>query len=335
MSDSKLLLVLLFWVWTFVPSLAQDMEDTSIKGFCQPGVDHQSPGRGLSVEYSYFPGYRQTSSSTDDARVNVNLHFLAKFKIPLVNTPKTKVLLGCRYFEEVYQIKSPAQEEDWLFYNLDGKKLKSHRFSLALSRAIGSNHYLGLKAETSFNGDYGSFLSLDRGYRESFLIGMLGRKKEANKEWGLGWVTRFGYRGMASFPFLMYNQTFNARWGLETTLPVKAKIRYRFSDVALLLFGGEMVSRNYAVELEKGPRDRYRGDYGIVNSEAQLSLSFQHQLSNWLWMEMKTGYVYYLNAQADGQESLSDIAFGIDKGDSGFLKLGLFLSPPKSYRCEK
>jgi hypothetical protein len=329
MSDSKLLLVFLFWVGTAEPSIGQLIEETPVRSFCQPGIAHQTPGKGLAIEYSYFPAYRQTSSATDDARVNANHHFLAKIKIPIINRPKIKVLFGARYFEEVYQIKNPAQQEDWLFYNLNGKKLKSHRISIALFRALDSNHYLAVKAETAFNGDYDSFLSLDRGYRESFLIGMLGRKKEANKEWGLGWVTRFGYRGIASYPFLMYNQTFNARWGLEATLPVKAMIRYRFSDVALLLVGGEMVSRNYAVALEKGPLDSHLGDYGIVHSEAQLNLSLQHQLSNWIWMEVKTGYVHYLSAQADGQKSLSEIGFGIDKGDSGFLKLGLFLSPPR------
>lgn len=304
---------------------------TPIKDFCHPGVLDKSPGKGVAIEYGYFPGYRQTSSDTDDSRVNVNHHFLAKFKIPIINKEKLKFLVGARYFEESYHFDNPEKEDDWLFYNMDGKKLKSHRFSAYLSRSFGYQTYVGLKAELSLNGDYDSFLSMDKRYRESVLVGILGRKKNAYKEWGLGLVTRMGYRGVVTFPFLIYNQTFNDRWGIEATLPVKCMIRYRFNSSALILFGGEMASRNYSVDFEKGNTHDPIGQYTIVNPEGQLNIAFQRKLSDWIWMEAKTGYVQYLKSPIDGKEQVSDIDFQVNKRSSGFLKVGLFLSPPSSF----
>ena len=331
MPKSKRITILVFLVWATGFAYAQEVV-SPIKDFCQPGVLHKSPGKGVAVEYVFYPGYGQSSIDSEDARVNGNHHLLAKFKIPVVNKERLKVLLGVRYFEEVYLMNNAEPEKNWLFYNLNGKKLKSHRFSAYLAHSFGYQYYLGLKAELSYNGDYDSFLSLDQRYRESYLVGVLGKKKNANTEWGLGLVSRFGYRGMVTYPFLIYNQTFDEHWGLEATLPVKCMIRYRFSESSLLLFGGEMASRNYSVDLHKGQsNDSPLGRYVITNPEAQLNISFQQQLSKWIWMEVKTGYVRYMNARVDGKQEVAEIDFQVEKKNSGFAKLGLFLSPPKSY----
>ncbi|MFK7806464.1 MAG: hypothetical protein AB8F74_01560 [Saprospiraceae bacterium] len=304
---------------------------TPIKDFCQPGVKHKSPGKGAMIEYGYFPGYGQRSSNKESTTVQGNHHLLVKFKVPIINREKFKVLFGARYFEEVYIMDDPDQQDSWLFHNLDGKKLKSHRFSAYVSRSIGHQHYVGMKAELSYNGDYDSFLTVDNRYRESFLVGVVGRKPTAYKEWGLGVITRFGYRGMAAFPFLIYNQTFNERWGIEATLPVKCMIRYRMNPASLILFGGEFASRNYGVDLEKGNESSPLGRYVINNPEGQLNIAFQQKLSKWIWMEMKTGYIRYLKANVNGEQTVADIDFRVYKRDSGFFKVGLFLSPPKSF----
>ncbi|MFT4663118.1 MAG: hypothetical protein ACI8YQ_000249 [Polaribacter sp.] len=330
MSDYNRIIILVFWIWATMVGTAQEIL-MPIKDFCQPGVEHKSPGKGVAIEYGYFPGYRQVSSSEEEALVDGNHHFLAKFKVPILIREKTKILLGARYFEEVYLMNDLEGEKDWLFYNMDGKKLKSHRFSAYLSRSFGHQHYFGLKAELSYNGDYDSFLSLDRRYRESYLVGVIGKKKNASQEWGLGMITRFGYRGIASYPFLIYNKTFNEHWGIESTIPVKFMIRYRFNPSALLLFGGEMASRNYSVDLQKGKNDSPLGSYTVINPEAQFNISYQQQITKWIWLEVKTGYIRYLKSAVNGKRAVSDIDFNIDKKDSGFFKIGLFLSPPKSY----
>jgi len=330
MSDKFRITILLCLLWTVSICNAQEVFQ-SVEEFCQPGVAHKSPGKGLSIEYGYFPGYRQVSSNEEEVLVNGNHHFLAKFKVPILNKKRMKILLGARYFEEVYLMNETKQGENWLFHNIDGKKLKSHRFSAYLSHSLGKQYYLGLKGELSYNGDYDSFLNLNGRYRESNLVALLGKKKSENKEWGLGLITRLGYRSAATYPFLIYNQTINEHWGIESTLPIKMMLRYRFHESALILFGGEMASRNYSVDLQKGQNDSPLGRYTITNPEAQLNIAFQQQISDWVWLEMKTGYVKYLNSAVDGKRAVSDFDFNVDKKDSGFFKVGLFLSPPKSY----
>ncbi len=321
-------------VWLFlligVVFLADAQEMLSpIRDFCRPGVLHKSPSKGLVIEYGYFPGYRLSSNEvgTDD-RVVVNHHLLVKYKIPILNKEKVKFLLGARHFREAYHLRNADGQNEWLSENLDGKRLKGSRFSAYLTQSFGYNHYLGLKAEVSLNGDYNNFVNFKKRYRESHFIGAFGFKKTEYRELAVGLAARTGYRGFAVFPFLLYNHTFNEHWGIESTLPVKVMLRYRLNNRQLFLFGGEYASRNYSLSMLKGQTD-LQGRYRINSPEAQINLTYQQQLGDWIWMELKTGWVTYFRSRVRSIQTDADQSFRLSKTDSGFLKVGLFISPPE------
>ncbi len=330
MFSYRIITLIFSFLWLTIMVNGQEIL-TPIRDFCKPGVLHKSPSKGLSIEYGLFPGYELSSSSSDKKeRVEANHHLLAKVKIPLVNKKKMKVLLGLRYFEEVYQFNSDPEENEWMYVNLNGKVMKSTRLSAYFTRSIGYKYYMGLKAEWSSNGDFNRLSHLGKRYQEANLVGMFGVKKSEYKEWGLGVIARNGYRGVAVYPFVLYNHTFNEKWGLESILPVKLMLRYRLHARSLFLFGGEMASRNYSIDMLQGNMGPH-GRYQVRFPEAQLNVSYQQQLSNWIWMEMKTGFVHYMDSSVRGTRSVADAAFQVKKGNGAFMKLGLFLSPPSHY----
>lgn len=308
---------------------------TPIRDFCQPGVVNKSPGKGMSVEYGFFPQYPlRSSEASESSQQKLNQHLLVKLKAPLINQQKTKMLVGVRHFRESYQFEEISTEDEWLFENINDKVFKSTRLSLYLTRSFGYKNYFALKAEASYNGDYDGLIDFSKRYRHLFLISVFGMKPRPNVEWGLGLASRFGFRGNTVFPFAVYNQTFNNKWGIESTLPVKIMVRRNFSPKSLLLFGPEFASRFYSVDFLKGNAGPI-GRYETRRAEFQLNAAYIQQLIPWFWIEVKGGYVRYLDSEVTGQQALSEVDFNLEQSNGVFSKITLFLSPPKSYYDKK
>ncbi len=303
-----------------------------LEHYCQPGVEGKSAGKGISVEYGLFPSYKINADSDEKSHLQANEHLLISFKIPVINKKRTKFLLGVRHFREAYDFgRIDNGVDQWLFKNLENKTLKNTRLTAYLCRSITSKHYFGLKGEAVYTGDYKGLVNLDKRYRHLYLAGLLGVKPHAKKEWGLGVISRFGFRGNMVVPFLIYNQTFNDRWGVELTVPVKMMLRYNISEKSLFLSGLEFASRFYSVDFLETPTIGPVGQYNIQRSEAQLNIAYQQRISPWFWGELKMGYVRYNPSIFEGVQSEEDISFEINASDGLFFKFGIFLSPPKSF----
>ena len=83
------------------PLQAQEIMTPMREMYCQPGVDMKSPGKGVAIEYGLFPSYKINSLAERKSQLNSNEHLLIKLKVPLLNKPRMKALLGFRHFREV------------------------------------------------------------------------------------------------------------------------------------------------------------------------------------------------------------------------------------------
>ncbi len=310
---------------------AQELLTPMRELFCQPGVCQKSPGKGVSIEYGLFPSYKINAEAEKNSHLNANEHLLVKFKIPILNKPRMKFLLGVRHFREAYDFGKIDIQDKWLFQNLENKTLKNSRFSAYFTHSINHKNYLGFKVEAAFTGDYDGLVNFDKRYRNCYLVSFFGMKPHDKKEWGLGFVSRFGYRGNSVLPFAIYNQTFNDHWGVEFTMPVKMMIRYNINSKSLFLFGPEFGSRHYSVDFMENADNGPVGEYNIRRAEAQLNLAFNQQVSPWIWMELKAGYVHYLNSEFEGIRSQETIDYEINPSDGIFFKIGVFAHPPKHF----
>ena len=313
------------------PLQAQEIMTPMREMYCKPGVEMKSPGKGVTIEYGLFPSYKINSVAERKSQLNANQHLLIKLKVPIINKPRMKALVGFRHFREAYDFGNIDIEDQWLFQNLENKTLKNSRLSAYLTRSFSHKHYVGFKGELAYTGDYKGLIDFSKRYRHAFLVGVFGMKPHANKEWGIGLVARFGYRGNAVFPFLIYNQTFSKKWGIEFTVPVKMMVRYNISQRSLFLAGLEFGSRQYSVDFIEKPADGPTGQYNIRRAEVQLNIAFDQHIASWFWFEVKTGYVRYLDSQFEGIKSQEEVDFNIKSADGIFFKFGIFVNPPKSF----
>ena len=70
---------------------------------CLPGVSNKSPSKGVAINYTFNPNFEMRSlSSENDKKVRANERYGGKLKIPILNRPNVKFMLGMKHYVEKY-----------------------------------------------------------------------------------------------------------------------------------------------------------------------------------------------------------------------------------------
>ncbi|MFT5165364.1 MAG: hypothetical protein ACI8P3_000589 [Saprospiraceae bacterium] len=331
----KVVLCLFFPFLLLTTLVAQDLVITPIgEILCKPGVINKSPGKGFLIEYELNPDIRMRSNNaaslSNPTKVGVNKRFNLKLKAPLINKEKFKMLVGWNYYSEEYKFTYVGQDNASIFNNIDDEHLKSSRISLYAIRPINHKYYVAIKAVASYNGDYDGALSFDERYTRYDFAGIFGVKKRTNLEWGVGLLVRKNFtKSFPLLPFAVYNQTFNAKWGVEITFPTSLQGRYNFNKKSLLLFGPQYQSRSYSIDITDKATN-IEAPYLLRRSELRFNVRYDHNIKSWLWLELSTGYVRNFSTRFDVVEKGADVGLTkVTPTNGPFFKFGLFLSPPK------
>lgn len=305
------------------------------KLFCQPGVENSSKGRGLLLQYGRAGSftYRPKGAPADgiqNSSVSGAEQVTAKIKIPLANKPGFKALLGYEYNAESFHISRPGSIRGDAFLNLDGNPLRSNKYSLYLTKSFDDKYYAGLRLRAAYRGDYDQGMSLDRRYATFSGLAVFGVKPRPDVEWGAGLMYSDNFFSRQLLPFIIYNQSFSDRWGIEAVLPVQVMGRYNFSPLSMLLFGAEYQSQSYAIGLRDGGLPAVQ-PYYFKHSEIALKASFDQHLYSWLWLNLEAGMLLPVQTRFEdaGHEAGS---FQARAGLQPFCNLGLFLSPTENTR---
>ncbi len=301
---------------------AQDIDLGKENACAMPGVTNKSPGKGLVCEYRFQPKYRMDNLNGQSREVDHNSRFNFKLKIPVIIKPSLTVLGGIQYQQENYDFdESSLGKTDLLFSRLNNSSLRMTRVSFYVTKSLNEKFYLGFMSDAVYSGDYANLSEdLDRfaSYRATVALGY---KPNEKTEYGFGILYSQGLRRTNVLPAIYYNKTFNEKWGMELTLPVKLKARYNISPKSLLLFGSDFDSRTYSVNASN------EGEYIYLFRRGALSVNavYQHQLKGWLWFQAQAGYNMSFNNRVDDLQSGE--VFRLNQSNAPFLSFGIFLSP--------
>ncbi|HMQ48436.1 MAG TPA: DUF6268 family outer membrane beta-barrel protein [Saprospiraceae bacterium] len=313
--------------------------DSTTTTFCKPGVSNASPGKGLEIQRGISGEFRiapegRLSDGANTSEVEHISTFKAKFKIPLINSPKTKALLGYEYTTETYHFEEIGKLQPEIFYSLDDNPLRSNKYSFYITQALNHKYYLGLRLRTAFNGDYDRMMSGDSRYLNLSGTAVLGVKPHDDKEWGIGLTYNNGFFRTLVLPFFIYNETFNDKWGIETVLPVSVMARYNMKENSMLLFGAELQTQSYALDVFSNSTiaNEAAQPYYFRHAEVAVQVALEQHIHSWFWVSAQAGYhipTGYRFQEANGAET----RYQMTAGAQPFAKISLFLSPPKSL-CE-
>ncbi len=321
-------------IFVSVSSWSQNFGMTPITdhAFCKPGVINKSPSQGVVVEYSMKPNTAFRTDHyggvTNTGNVRSLERLKMKLKVPVLNKSGLKVLFGLNHYREVFHFDQIDPELEPLLGDFDGKVLKSGRISLYLLKALNRRNYLLFKGDANYNGDFKQLINFDKRYAVYRTAAMWGFKKRDDLEFGFGVLYSKGYSKTTIYPFAMYNQTFNQKWGIEFAVPVQFKLRYNHRPGSLVLFGAEYKGSDYSVDL-LDMRTNLESLFHIKNSAIQFSLDYQKQLTSWTWLSMKAGYVHHLDSKFD--QVSTDHLVKVTPSGGPIFSVGFFVSPPKKF----
>lgn len=299
--------------------------------FCRPGVSNSSRSRGAEFTYGLINGFNlQVNSLAADgqslASVSHVESYKAKIKIPLLLKKDFKMLLGYEYNSETYHLNHASGAFAPTFESLDGKTLRTNKFTLYATKSFNDEVYALVRLRAAFNGDYAQGITMDHRYGIYSAIAGVGFKKSEKREWGVGLSFSHSEFRTRLIPFLVYNHTFNDKWGIESVLPIQILGRYNISRKTILLFGAEYNSKFYNTNLRNGFNDQL-DPYFLKHSELQTSFTLEQKIVPWLWLHFKAGYQVPFSTDFINQ-SIPEASFEASPDGSLFFRIGLFLSPP-------
>ena len=313
--------------------IGDELDDISNAiSFCRPGVIGKSKSKGVLIRYAYQGGYDQKIKGTNFSNNIEGIErFQSKLKIPLINQPDLKALIGFEYgFHRFHLGQSEDNPFSSVVNRIDNRLLKKNQVGAYLTKSLDEKFYVGLIAKASFRGDYKGFVDIEDDYGSYTFTGVWGIKPREDLEWGLGlnYTIRFFRDSDQILPFLIYNQTFNDRWGIESTLPAQAFLRYNFSPRHLLLTGFSVQSFAYGIDVldnrEEFPVTAFR-ELGI-----DFGVSYEQKLFSWFWMKVDGGFNLPFRSEfiATNQD-FED--FRQTSSGRPYFSFGIFITPPDEY----
>ncbi|MBC8081656.1 MAG: hypothetical protein H7Z21_00455, partial [Hymenobacter sp.] len=218
--------------------------------FATPSVINQGPSKGLIFHYERMPrfGVRSTArvanlpNYASDADKNARL--IIKGYVPMLNHPHLKLILGINYEREEFKFRNAPTSYEF-YDNIENKALKTLGAQLAVIRPVNAENWYIFRLKGELSGDYTSKELNVSDYLRVSSEFLYGWKRSPEFSWGVGVQLGYTFGRFSPYPALLYNRTFNSRWGLEAIFPARVSARYNVSPRSILTAGYTVDGFNY------------------------------------------------------------------------------------------
>ncbi|WP_375417220.1 DUF6268 family outer membrane beta-barrel protein [uncultured Hymenobacter sp.] len=311
------------------------------RAFANPSVLGMGPSKGLIVRYERMPRFGVDATAkveglrdfSGDANKNARLSI--KGYIPAWNHPHLKVIVGISYEREEFKFSNPPTQYE-LLDNIENKGLKNLATQIAIIRPVDAVHWYLVRLKGELAGDYTSGDLTTKDYLRMSAEAVYGWKRSPRFSWGVGLQYGYTFGRLSLYPALLYNRTFNERWGVEALFPARVTFRRNVSDQSILYAGYSVDGLNYIVHLrnelrrENQPDKRPLRTLELRETEVKFRLRWERELLSFLWLGAEGGYRYNYAFDAFDRTN-ADREKIIDSKLAGapYASLELFITPPR------
>lgn len=308
--------------------------------FANSQVVGMGPSKGLIVKYERIPGNFSLRSTgvggLPDYRADVtkNANLIMKAYAPLLNHPHLKLVLGLNYDRQEFQFSEPAASDVYgLYGNIQNKGLTIVGSQLAVIRPVDAVRWYLFRTKAELNGDYTSSELTITDYLKVTSEFIYGWKRSPTFAWGIGVQLGYTLGRQSIYPVVVYNRTFNPRWGIEALAPARVLVRRNLSPQALLFAGYEVASANYNLKLRNAfptPNNPRVTSLELRQIDLKFRLRFERELLSFLWAGAEAGYRYNYQFNAfDRSNNGRDRIIESQLGSTPYASLDLFIMPPR------
>jgi hypothetical protein len=338
MDNTKIFILSLLFLSAFKSLVAQDtIPDKNIgKKYCDPKLEGMARSKGFSILYERTLDSPITSESNDsligngNATIRRNNKLDIKLRFPVINKPGIKMVIGLKYFFEEFNFETPEGLEYDLYKNLEDKNLKSIGGNINMLLPLNETTYLGFRSSADLNGDYSAKEFAKSSFLKYSFSGLYGWKNCPTRTIAIGLYYSYTFGRRSVYPVVLYNNTFNSKWGIEALVPANIKIRHNFSKKTLLYLGYEIDGAAYTLKIDNPPFSNYPS-MELRRSNIKFTLDFEQEIHDWLWFGISAGVRHALgmNLAKEGgvrRDHLIENKLGI----APFFNASIFIVPPRT-----
>lgn len=266
-----------------------DADDRKVKTFATQKVLYMAPARLISVGYEgQFGGELTTAGQNTPAElpapINLNAYrgLRLAYSTPIISRSNLILNLGVSYWNTA--IKAGSLGRSGLVGSLE-QGLRTAGLNATAFKPLNNKHFLIIQANADASGNYRGFSDLSSRHLTYNGTAVFGWKKDDNFMWGLGLTRTYRGGNLLYLPVLLYNRTFNPRWGVEAILPARVALRRNFGTNALLSVGYELEGNAFFLSNNAGGRT----DLFVRRSEIKPRLNYERKLSGFVWLAVQAG----------------------------------------------
>jgi hypothetical protein len=261
----------------------EDVDDKPVKRYATNKVLYTTPNRFISIGYEYQGSHTIGSPQfvQGDRRFEAAQGLRASINAPIISGTKGILSLGAFYWRTAY---GGTSFPDALYSPLVRKGLHSAGLNLTLFKPFNETNFLIVQggADANFLLDDGA-----RFARRAITISgsaIYGWKRSESLMWGLGVSRTYRMGRLIHVPVLLYNRTFNEKWGVELLLPARGLVRHNFNPKTLATLGFELEGNQYAL---LSPNTRQR--FFLQRGEIKPRINFERNLFGFWWLAVQAG----------------------------------------------
>ncbi|MGB0525779.1 MAG: hypothetical protein ACPGJS_22560, partial [Flammeovirgaceae bacterium] len=345
---------LLFFALFLSPLLVQaqdddddfDMSDfttaADAKVFVNNKVNGLSPTKLISVSFDYvgentwestqgdeFVGTYPTNESTFSRNYGLRL----ETNYPIISNNRLIVNAYLNYWESRYSASGSEPPIGQLF---DSTPLRTTTAGALIFKPLNAKNFLLFQLEGAMNGNYNfGSINPDLSKIKVSAAALYGWKPNDDTNVAVG-VTRT-YRGgrVLHIPVLMWNKTFNSKWGIETLLPARGALRRNFSTKSIVMLGYELEGQSYHIQGEDDTSvspvfnsNATTNDWELRKSEIRARLSWDKSITDFIWFNVQAGAVITYRMDIDGMSDDTQPWIANDVGIPFYFRIGIQLVSP-------
>lgn len=302
--------------------------------YASPGVRGMGRSRGIVIGYERLPQFDMESESDNPeigngrARVLRHNKFFVRALAPVMNKPNNKLILGIDHKLEEFNFENVTPASYSLYRNLANKNLTSLGLQLAFLHSFDDVRFMLVRVKGELNGDYNRKNINISDYLKTTMDLAYGWKRTPDFAWGVGLQLGYTFGRRRIYPGIMYNRTFNDRWGVESIFPANLRVRYNVSEKTLLYTGYRIEGASYNLFADEPPLSQFN-DIELRRTDIKGLLRLEQEIYDFLWFAVEGGFRQYYRHRAFDVVGSRDELITNSLAGAGYIAVELYAVPPR------
>jgi hypothetical protein len=264
----------------------EDVDNTPIKVYCNQKILNQTPNRFISIGYEYQSASvlkANTALEGDSRKINAMQGLRVNFNTPLVSKNKLIVILGGQYARTTFAGRNQFVYP--LFPQLVNDGLHTAGLNTTIFKPLNEKNFIIVQLNADANWLAPTLKNINTQAITFSATAIYGWKKNESEMFGLGVSRTYRMGRLIYVPVVLYNKTFNDKWGTEITFPAKAHVRRNINPKSLLQLGYELEGNQFALystNASTAPTFLQRGEF-------KPRLIYERSLFGFWWLSVQTG----------------------------------------------